>query len=154
MSAVFCGQALASTESATSGQSANSQCLSALPGRLGRGKFVLDGLGWKDKNQRTCHSYSTTAWFVSILSVAVLLCLLTRGEENEASSWIFCRLFYIFIFPIFEGKKKQIFLFSVTNSNFLSMPAERGFGFTPGVYCARVRAVFVESSTTKVTLWQ
>ena len=46
MSAVFCGQALVSTESATSGQSATSQCLSALPGRLGRGKFVPDGLGW------------------------------------------------------------------------------------------------------------
>jgi len=38
---------------ATSGLSATSQCLSALPGRPGRGKFVLDGLGWKDKNQRT-----------------------------------------------------------------------------------------------------
>ena len=40
MSGVFCGQALASTESATSGQSATYQCLSVLPGRLGRGKFV------------------------------------------------------------------------------------------------------------------
>jgi len=49
MSAVFCGQVLASTESATSGQSDTSQCLSALPGRLGRVKFkfVLDGLRWK-----------------------------------------------------------------------------------------------------------
>jgi len=36
----FCGQALASMESATSKQSATSQCLSALPGRLGSGKFV------------------------------------------------------------------------------------------------------------------
>ena len=37
-------------ESATTGQSATSQYLSALPGRpgLGRGNFVLDGLGWKD----------------------------------------------------------------------------------------------------------
>jgi len=49
MSAIFCGQALASTESAISGQSATSQCLSALPGRLERGKFVLDSLGWKKK---------------------------------------------------------------------------------------------------------
>jgi len=40
MLTVFCGQALVSIESATSGQSASSQCLSALPGRLGRGKFV------------------------------------------------------------------------------------------------------------------
>ena len=54
MSVVFCGQALTSTESATSGQLATSQCLSTLPGRLGRRKFVLDGLGWKDKNQRSC----------------------------------------------------------------------------------------------------
>jgi len=53
MSTVFCGQSLVSTESATSGESPTSQYLSALPGRLGRGKFVLDGLGWKDKNQRT-----------------------------------------------------------------------------------------------------
>jgi len=60
MSAVFCGQVLASTESATSGQLATSQCLSALPGRLRRGKFVLDGLGWKDKNQRTYYSYTAT----------------------------------------------------------------------------------------------
>ena len=67
MSAVFCGQALASTESATSGQSATSQCLSALPGRLGRGKFVLDGLGWKDKNQCSYYSYTTTAWWLSTL---------------------------------------------------------------------------------------
>jgi len=36
-------------ESATSGQSATSQCLSALPGWLGRGKFVLDGLRWKER---------------------------------------------------------------------------------------------------------
>ena len=42
--------ALASTESATSRQSATSQCLCELPGRLGRGKFVLDGLGWKKIN--------------------------------------------------------------------------------------------------------
>jgi len=40
MSAVFCGQGLASMESATSGQLATSQCLSALPSWLGRGKFV------------------------------------------------------------------------------------------------------------------
>jgi len=40
MSTVFCGQVLTSTESATSGQSTGSQCLSALPGRLGRVKFV------------------------------------------------------------------------------------------------------------------
>ena len=37
MWAVFSGQALASTESATSGQSATFQCLSAVPDRLGRG---------------------------------------------------------------------------------------------------------------------
>ena len=53
MSPVFCGQVLTSTESATSWQSATSQCLSALPGRLGTANFVLDGLTWKDKNQRT-----------------------------------------------------------------------------------------------------
>jgi len=53
MSAVFCGQALASTESATSGHSATSRCLSALLGRQGRGKFVLVGLGWKETKQRT-----------------------------------------------------------------------------------------------------
>jgi len=58
-------QALVSTESATSGQSATSQCLSALPGRLERGKFVLDGLGRKDKNERTYYSYTTTAWWLS-----------------------------------------------------------------------------------------
>ena len=48
-------------------ESATSQCLSALPGRLGRGKFVLDGLGCKDKNQRTHYSYTTTAWWLSTL---------------------------------------------------------------------------------------
>jgi len=64
MSAVFCGQALASTESATSEQSAISQFeyLSALPGQLGRGKFTLVGLGWGGKNQRTYDSYTTTVW--------------------------------------------------------------------------------------------
>ena len=36
-------------------------------GRLGRGKFVLDGLGWKDKNQRTYYSYTTTTWWLSTL---------------------------------------------------------------------------------------
>ena len=36
--------------------------VSLLPGRLGRGKFVLHGLGWKDQNQRTYYSYTTTAW--------------------------------------------------------------------------------------------
>jgi len=40
MSAVFCGQFLACTESATWRQSATSRCLSALPGRLGRVEFV------------------------------------------------------------------------------------------------------------------
>ena len=25
-------------------------------------KVVLDGLGWKDKNQRTYYSYTMTAW--------------------------------------------------------------------------------------------
>jgi len=64
---VFCGQALSSTESATSGQSATSPCLSALPGQLGKGKFVLDGLGWKDKDQRTYYSYTTTAWWLNTL---------------------------------------------------------------------------------------
>jgi len=29
----------------------------ALPGRLGRRKFVLDGLGWKKIHQRTYYSY-------------------------------------------------------------------------------------------------
>ena len=53
MCPVFCGQVLTSTESATSWQSTTSQCLSALPGRLGTANFVLDGLTWKDKNQRT-----------------------------------------------------------------------------------------------------
>ena len=43
------------------------RCLSALPGRLGRGEFVLDGLGSKDKNQRTYYSYTTTAWWLSTL---------------------------------------------------------------------------------------
>ena len=42
MSAVFCGQALASTESASSGQSATSQFYSALPG-LKVGPTVSDG---------------------------------------------------------------------------------------------------------------
>ena len=54
MSAVYCGQTLASTESATSRQSATSQCLSALPGRLWRGKFVLFlsfFLSWVAKTQ-------------------------------------------------------------------------------------------------------
>jgi len=40
MSAVFCGQVLVSSESATSGQSATSRCLSVLPGLLGRAEFV------------------------------------------------------------------------------------------------------------------
>jgi len=66
ISVVFCGQSLVSTESATSRQSATSQCLSALPARLVRGKFVLDGLGWKDKNQRTYYSYKTTVWCVCV----------------------------------------------------------------------------------------
>ena len=35
--------------------------------RLGRGKFVLDGLGWKDKNQRTYYYYTTTVWWLSTL---------------------------------------------------------------------------------------
>jgi len=42
MSAVFCGQALASTESATSGQSAASQCLSALQGRREESLSIRD----------------------------------------------------------------------------------------------------------------
>jgi len=81
MSPVFCRQALASTESATSGQSATSQCLSALPGQLGGGKYVLDGLGWKKIytlsvfNQNSTlkpayllyYSYVTTAWWLSTL---------------------------------------------------------------------------------------
>jgi len=62
MSAVFCGQVLISTKSATSGQSATSQCLSALPNRLRRVKFVLDGLGWKKIDQCTYYSYTTTVW--------------------------------------------------------------------------------------------
>ena len=53
MAIVFCGQILASTESATSGQSATSRCLSVLPGCEGRLKFVLNGLGWKKINQHT-----------------------------------------------------------------------------------------------------
>jgi len=44
---------------------AYSQFLSALPGRLGRGQFVLDGLGWNEKNQRTYYSYTTTSWWLS-----------------------------------------------------------------------------------------
>ena len=62
MSVVFCGQILASTESATSVQSLISQCLGALPGRLRRIEFVLDGLGWKKINQRSYYSDTTTAW--------------------------------------------------------------------------------------------
>ena len=31
-------------------------------GRLVRGKFLLVGLGWKEKNQRTYYAYTTTAW--------------------------------------------------------------------------------------------
>ena len=33
----------------------------------GREKFVLDGLGWKDKNQRTYYSYTTTVWWLNTL---------------------------------------------------------------------------------------
>jgi len=52
---------LACTESATSEYSTTSQCLGALLGRPGRVKFILNGLRWK-KNQRTYHSYTTSAW--------------------------------------------------------------------------------------------
>jgi len=34
----------------------------ALPGRLGRVEFVLDGLGWKKINQHSYYSDTTTAW--------------------------------------------------------------------------------------------
>jgi len=48
MSAVFSlNQVLACTESATSEYSTTSQCLSALLGRSGRVKFILNGLRWK-----------------------------------------------------------------------------------------------------------
>ena len=39
---------------------------SALMGRPGRVKFILDDLRWK-KTQRTYHSYTTTAWRLSAL---------------------------------------------------------------------------------------
>ena len=55
------------TWSAPSGQSVTSYSLSALPGWLGRGNFVLDGLGWKKINQRTYYSCTTTARWLSIL---------------------------------------------------------------------------------------
>jgi len=57
MSAVFCGQVLAS---ATSGQSATSRCLSVLPGRLVSVVLArfLDCLGWKKINQRTYYSHT------------------------------------------------------------------------------------------------
>jgi len=42
-------QVLACTESATSEYSTTSQCLSALLGRSGRVKFILNGLRWKKK---------------------------------------------------------------------------------------------------------
>ena len=52
MSAVFLlDQVLACTESATSEYSNTSQCLSALLGRPGRAKFILNGLRqWEKKN--------------------------------------------------------------------------------------------------------
>ena len=136
MSAVFCGQALASTESATSGQSANSQCLSALPGRLGRGKFVLDGLGWKDKNQRTCHSYSTTAWFVSILSVAVLLCLLTRGWGKRGLQLESSAAYLIYLFFRFSrGKKNRFFVFSYEFEFLVDAGWTRLWFYSWGILC-------------------
>ena len=50
MSAVFSlNQVLACTESATSEYSTTSQCLSALLGRSGRVKFILNGLRWMEK---------------------------------------------------------------------------------------------------------
>jgi len=50
MSAVFSlDQVLACTESATSEYSTTSQCLSALLGRSGRVKFIMDDLRWKKK---------------------------------------------------------------------------------------------------------
>ena len=42
-------QVLACTDSATSDNSATSQCLSALLGRSERVKFILNGLRWKKK---------------------------------------------------------------------------------------------------------
>ena len=42
-------QVLACTESATSEYSTTSHCLSALLGRSGRVKFILNDLGWKKK---------------------------------------------------------------------------------------------------------
>jgi len=82
MPTVFCGQALASTECATSGQSATSQCLSALPGRPGRGKFVLVGLEWKNKNQRTYYSYTTTG---DSAPLGVINTAVTRGRKEVHS---------------------------------------------------------------------
>ena len=59
-------QVLACTESATSEYWTTSHCLRVLLGRPGRVKFILNGLRWK-KNQRTYHSYMTTAWWLSTL---------------------------------------------------------------------------------------
>ena len=51
MSAVFLSeQVLACTESATSEYSITSQCLSALLGRPGRVKIILDGFKWQKEN--------------------------------------------------------------------------------------------------------
>jgi len=68
MSAVFSlDQVLTCTESATSEYSTTSQCFSTLLGRPGRVKFILDGLRWGKNNQRTYHSYTTTALRLSTL---------------------------------------------------------------------------------------
>jgi len=78
MTAVFLfDQILACTESATSEYSTTSQCLSALLGRPGRAKCILDGLRWgKQKKQRTNHSHTTTAWWLS-----------TRGCNQHSNNW-------------------------------------------------------------------
>ena len=80
ISGVFCGEALASTESTTSGQSATSQCLSALPGRLGRGKFVLDGLGWRIRTSAPITPIQRLPGYSA--SLGVIDTAVTRGRKE------------------------------------------------------------------------
>ena len=84
MSAVFfLDQVLACTESATSEYSTPSQCLSALQGRPGRVKFILNGLRWQ-KNQCTHHSYTTNC-LATQTPFGVINTAATRGG-NESHS--------------------------------------------------------------------
>jgi len=94
MSVIFSlDQVLACTKSATSEYSTTSQCLSALLGRSGRVKFILNGLRWKNKKQGSYHSHTTTTWRLITLSCPHIQRMIIKLEimvqtQQETGAWV------------------------------------------------------------------